>query len=367
MWLKQPSRVFCHASRGSAGRLGGLLVAAALAVGATFDGSAAQAADDTVRVFTWPSYTHQSVLERFEAETGLSVTVDVFDSNEELAEVLRAGEPAYDVVVPSDSWVALLSSEGLLLPFDATTLNGFERIRDLWLGAYFDPAMLYSIPFLWGTTSFVVNTEVYDGPHDSLSLLFDPPESLRGRIGMMTDARDAIDLALRYLGLPGCTDDPEHLATLRALLERQQTFIAEYSMEGIVNKVAEGTTAVQMLYNGAAMRARLQNPAVVYVYPKEGVTVWSDNLAIPANAPNVEGARALLEYFLQPDVIAAHSNKVRYGNTVEGSAAFLDPELKDAPELLIPPDVPISFVEICPADVVETYTTLWRTVAGIEG
>lgn len=338
------------------------LLAVWLIAGTAADG---RADDGVVRLLTWPSYTHEAVLKRFTAETGMDVEVRKFTSNEEMAAILRAGEPRYDVVVPSDSWVALLAAEGLLAPFDATTLDGFDRIEDQWLGAYFDPSMLYSIPFLWGTTSFVVNTDVYDGPHDSLALLFDPPEELRGKIGMMTDSRDAIDLALRYLGLPGCTDDTAHLEQLRTLLEHQQTFIAEYSMEDIVNKVATGQTAVQMLYNGAAMRARLANQAVTYVYPREGVTVWSDNLAIAANARNPDGARAFLEFFLRPDVIAAHSNKVRYGNTIKGSAAFLNPGLKDAPELRIPPDVPISFVEICPNDVVAVYTQMWREIAGL--
>jgi spermidine/putrescine transport system substrate-binding protein len=326
----------------------------------------AEAADDVVRLLTWPTYTREEVLAEFTAETGLRVEVTVAQSNEEMAAAIRAGDPPYDVVVPSDSWVALLAEEDLLVPFDATTLEGFERIDDPWLGAYFDPGMLYSIPFLWGTTSFMVNTEVYGGPRDSLALLFEPPEEVRGKVGMMTDARDALDLALRYLGLPGCTDDPDHLEQVRALLEHQATFIADYTMEDIVSKTVRGDLAVQMIYNGAAMRAREENPAVAYVYPKEGVTVWSDNLVIPANASNKAGARTFLEYFLRPEVIAAHSNKVRYGNTIRGSQQFLDDDLKDAPELLIPPNVPINFVEICNDDVVAGYTALWRDITGIE-
>jgi len=326
----------------------------------------ALAQDDVVRLLTWPSYTHEGVLQDFTAETGLRVEVAVANSNEEMADAIRAGSPAYDVALPSDSWVALLAEEGLLVPFDATTLDGFERIEDQWLGAYFDPAMLYSIPFLWGTTSFMVNTEVYDGPRDSLALLFEPPEALRGKVGMMTDARDAIDLALRYLDLPGCTRDPDHLAAVRSLLEHQKEFIVDYTMKDIVDKTAAGEIAVQMIYNGAAMRARQKNPAVRYVYPKEGVTVWSDNLVIPSNASNKDGAKVFLEYFLRPDVIAVHSNKVRYGNTVRGSQEFLDEELKDAPELLIPPDIPISFVEVCDDDVVDGYTALWKDMIGLD-
>ncbi len=325
----------------------------------------ARAQDDVVRLLTWPTYTHQGVLKDFQAETGLRVEVTIAHSNEEIATAIRTADPAYDVAVPSDSWVALLAREGLLVPFDATTLKGFERIEDQWLGAYFDPAMLYSIPFLWGTTSFMVNTDVHDGPRDSLALLFEPPEALRGKVGMMTDARDGLDLALRYLGLPSCTSDPDHLARVRKLLEHQKTFVAGYSMQDIVSKTAAGALAVHMIYNGAAMRARLLNPAVRYVYPREGVTVWSDNLVIPANAANKTGARTFLEYFLRPEIIAVHSNKVRYGNTVHGSQDFLDEDLKDAPELLIPPDVPISFVEVCDASVVDAYTDLWNAVTGL--
>jgi len=346
------------------------LLAATLAAALTLAAMAAAggpvgAAEGEVRLLTWPTYTDPDLIAAFEAETGLDVVVATYESNEELATVLRGEGPPPDVVVPSDSWVAVLAGEGLLTPFDATTLEGFHRIEEQWLGAYYDPAMLYSIPFLWGTTSFVVNTAVYDGPRDSLALLFEPPEALRGRVGMMTDARDVIDLALRHLGLPACTDEPDHMERLGALLEHQRDFVADYTMEDIVARVARGDLAVQMLYNGAAMRARKANPAVTYVHPREGVTVWSDNLAIPAGAENPDGARLFLEFFLRPAVIAAQSNLTRYGNAVRGSAAFLDDDLREAPELTIPPDVPIRFVAVCPQPVVDAHVALWRAVSGI--
>ena len=325
--------------------------------------SISAAAADTLSFYTWPSYTSPDVLAAFEAETGIAVTVDIYDSNEQLAAALRAGTPRYDVVVPSDTWVALLAGEGLLMPFDATRLDGFDGIAAPWIGPYFDPGHLYSVPLHWGTTSFVVHRRATGGAvPDTLGYLFEPPAGLERRVGMMTDARDVIDLALRYLDLPACTEDPADLAALEALLRAQQPFVRAYSLDAVIKAMVDGESDVQMLYNGAAMRARMADPGIVYVYPAEGITVWSDNLAIPANAPNRAAAERFLAFLLRPEIIATQSNFTRYGNAIAGSLEHLDPDLRDAPELIIPPGVEIGFLLPCDRAVVDGYEALWTRV-----
>ena len=49
----------------------------------------------------WSDYIDESILFEFEAETGIKVVYDVFDSNHILETKLLAGSTGYDVVVSS--------------------------------------------------------------------------------------------------------------------------------------------------------------------------------------------------------------------------------------------------------------------------
>ncbi|RYG94894.1 MAG: spermidine/putrescine ABC transporter substrate-binding protein PotF, partial [Alphaproteobacteria bacterium] len=61
----------------------------------------AHAQDNVVNVYNWSDYIAEDTVAKFEAETGIKVNYDVFDSNELVEAKLLAGASGYDVVVPS--------------------------------------------------------------------------------------------------------------------------------------------------------------------------------------------------------------------------------------------------------------------------
>ena len=70
----------------------------------------AQANDKVLRVYNWSDYIAPDTVKKFEDETGIRVTYDVFDSNETLEARLLAGKSGYDIVVPSNSFCLLYTS-----------------------------------------------------------------------------------------------------------------------------------------------------------------------------------------------------------------------------------------------------------------
>ena len=54
-----------------------------------------------VNVYNWSDYIDEEILTEFEAETGIKVVYDVFDSNNILETKLLTGSTGYDVVVPA--------------------------------------------------------------------------------------------------------------------------------------------------------------------------------------------------------------------------------------------------------------------------
>ncbi len=67
--------------------------------------SVSQAAE-TVRIYNWTDYIAPDTLKQFEQGNGVSSHYDVYDSNETLDAKLMAGRSGYDVVFPSNHYMA---------------------------------------------------------------------------------------------------------------------------------------------------------------------------------------------------------------------------------------------------------------------
>ena len=74
-----------------------------------------------LNLYNWTDYISPELLKRFETETGITVNLDNFDSNETLLAKLQAGGANYDVIVPSDYMVAQMIELGLLDAVDPSS------------------------------------------------------------------------------------------------------------------------------------------------------------------------------------------------------------------------------------------------------
>ncbi len=178
-------------------------------------------AQEELYLYNWTDYTSPELIEKFESETGIDVTLDTFDTNETLLAKLKSGGATYDIVVPSHNFVSIMVEEDLLQPVNVQELDGYENLDPRWRDPQWDPGNKYSVPWQWGTTSYAVDTAVYDGPIDDYEVLFEPPESLQGSIGMMNSPDDVINMALVYMGEPTCNQDPETMQRVLELLQGQ--------------------------------------------------------------------------------------------------------------------------------------------------
>src|SRR3546814_7632128 len=118
-----------------------------------------------MRISDWSSdvcssdYIAEDTIANFEAETGIKVTYDVFDSNEVLEAKLMAGGTGYDIVVPSLSFLARQIKAGVFQPLDKSKLTNYGNLDpDLMARiAKSDPDNAHSVPYLWGTTGIGYN------------------------------------------------------------------------------------------------------------------------------------------------------------------------------------------------------------------
>lgn len=312
--------------------------------------------------YTWADYTSPELIEKFEADTGIKVNIDTYPGNEELLAKLKSGATGYDIVVPGDYLVEILIREDMLERVEPNQLDNFKNVEQRWVDVYWDPGRHYSIPWMWGTTSFNVNTDVYGGDIHTLAVLFDPPDVLKGRINMFQDSTEVINMALRYLGFPRCNSNPEEMKQVQELLLRQKQWVRSYSMDP-KELIVSGEVDATMNWDGYAIRTRADKPSVAFAHPREGYTGWMDNLAVPKGVQNMENAMIFMNYMMVPENIALESNYVGVNGAIIGAAQYVDPELATAPELNAPEGTPDpEFVPACDDDVVRLYDKVWTTV-----
>ena len=338
-----------HASR---------LAIAALALALTA-GSAHAAGK--LSIYHWFEYIPQELLDKFAAETGIEVTMDTYDSNEAMLASLKAGKlGSYDVAVPGDYMVEIMAGEGMLDTIAEGELANAGNIEPQWVDVPFDPGRKHSIPFQWGSTSFSVNRDVFGGDIDTTSIIFDPPEELRGRINVLDSQGEVMLLATLHLGIPQCTDDREQLKALDALLQSAKTHWASFGSDIAKDVLVSGDAAAGMIYNGFSAKAREEGANVEYAYPREGYIVWMDNVVLLADAPNRANALRFMDFLLDPENIAAVTNYARYAAGVEGVNTFLDPALSSQPESVPPADAPAgTFIAVCDQATQEVYDAIW--------
>ena len=319
-------------------------------------------AEGEVNFYTWADYTSPELIEKFEAETGITVNIDTFASNEDLLAKMMAGATGYDIIVPGDYLVEILIKEDLLVRVEPNQLPNFKNVEPRWIDVYWDPGRHYSIPWMWGTTSFNVNTDVYDGDIHTLAVLFDPPDVLKGRINMFQDSVEVINMALRYLGFPRCNSNPDEMRQVQELLLRQKEWVRSYSMDP-KELIVSGEVDATMNWDGYAIRTRADKPSVAFAHPREGYTGWMDNLAVPKGAENIENAMIFMDFMMVPENIALESNYVGVNGGIMGAAQYFDPELATAPELNAPEGTPDpEFVPACEDNVVRLYDQVWTNV-----
>jgi putrescine transport system substrate-binding protein len=96
-----------------------------VAVAATFTAGAVHA-QEVLNVYNWSDYIAEDTIANFEAETGIKVTYDVYDSNEVLEAKMLAGSSGYDVVVPTGDFLARGREAGAYQDLDLSRLANYS-------------------------------------------------------------------------------------------------------------------------------------------------------------------------------------------------------------------------------------------------
>ncbi|HSX71695.1 MAG TPA: spermidine/putrescine ABC transporter substrate-binding protein PotF, partial [Pseudomonas sp.] len=222
--------------------------------------SASQAADG-VRIYNWTDYIAPDTLKNFEKASGLSAQYDVYDSNETLDAKLMAGRSGYDVVFPSNHFMARQLQGGALKKLDRSKLTGWNNLDPVLLKALEtnDPGNQHGFPYLWGTTGIGYNVDKVKAvlgegvAVDSWDLIFKPEHMAKLAkcgVAILDNGPEMLPIALHQLGLPHHSQNLDDYKKAEALLMEMRENVRYFHSSKYVGDLANGNICVAVGFSG---------------------------------------------------------------------------------------------------------------------
>ncbi|HLA97983.1 MAG TPA: spermidine/putrescine ABC transporter substrate-binding protein [Anaerolineales bacterium] len=327
---------------------------------------------DELNLYTWVEYIDPEIKDQFEAECGVKINETNFDSNETLLATLQAGSTGYDVIVPSDYMVQIMIQEGMLEELDFSVITNIDHMDANNVNQYFDPDQKYTVPYFWGTSGLAVDTNVISDPEDTWKIVFEPSPEVCGKISMLDDERETLGAALMYLGYGINDTDPGHLEEAKNLLVEQSECVKAYDSQTNDDLIVSGEVLIAHIWTGDAILAGDPESGgregIVYLIPREGCTIWQDNLAIPVSAPNKYTAMVFINYLSDPEIAAQNAEWVGYGTPNEAAKDFIDREILEDEGIYPPDDIAerLQWIEDV-GDALELYDRMWTEFKAAAG
>lgn len=296
--------------------------------------------DKVVNLYFWSDYLAPDTLTSFEKLTGIKVHLSYFDSYETLEARVLAGHSGFDVVLPGNGTFRREIRSGAYLPLDKTRLPNLVNLDPaiMSMAALGDPGNIYGVVYMWSSLGIGFNKKsiaerLPNVPLTSWHLVFDPVFAAKLApcgINFIDDPVAVVQLVLKYLGRDPSVPNPQDFADVEKLLVRIRPYIRNIDTSGEINAIANGDICISLGYSGdfvqANKRAKEAKNGIEleYVIPEEGSSVGLDLLAIPKDAPHVTNAYLLINYLMNPQVVANISNAIGFANANAAATPLLD-------------------------------------------
>ena len=276
----------------------------------------------TLYVYNWGEYISDGaddtldVNAAFEEKYGIDVVYETYDNNEVMYSKLKGGGVSYDVVIPSDYMIQRMIAEDMLQPIDFSNIPNYKHIPEKYKNLAHDPKNEYSVPYTVGMVGLIYNTEMVEEAPDSWTALWD--ENYENSILMFNNPRDAFAIAQSVLGMDYNNESEVSWRVAAELLKEQKKVSPAYVNDEVFLKMEAGEAAMAPYYAGDFLTMQENNPALDFVYPKEGTNFFVDAVCVPKNAENYEAAMLFIDYLLEPEIALANAEFIYYASPHTG-------------------------------------------------
>lgn len=264
--------------------------------------------ESELSIYSWGDYDAPEVLESFTSSFGTTITMDAFNSNEEMIAKLTTskGTSGYDLVVPTGVFIPGMAQNGLLSKLNLDLIPNIEHMDPAFLAQDWDPDNEYSICKAWGTTGFVYDKTVISRELKTWSDFIDAAQNeASGKTSVLDDPAEITGIYFWANGIDWNTTDPDHLdAAEKFAVEELAPHISRFDSYPGGEAIPQASQVLMQVWNGDARIGILNSPDPdrwQWVLGAPATELWMDNWAIAAGAPHPEAAHAFINYVLTPE------------------------------------------------------------------
>ena len=290
--------------------------------------------------YNWDTYIGENTLADFKAASGVEVNMTLFANNDELFAKFRAGNPGFDVIMPSNEYVARMIEAKMLAPLDHAKIPNKKNLLPEFQDADFDPGRKYSMPYTWLVLGIGYRKSAMKGGviPDSWKYLYDSDE-YKGRVSLLSESADVFRLGFKYLGKSVNDATPELIKQVEDMLIKQKVNIKNFHDDNGQDLLMSKEVDIVLEYNGDIAQKETEDPDLAFVVPKEGSLLNSDCMCIPTGAPNPNNAHAFINFLLDGQNGANITKTILYPTPNAAAKALMDDTYKNNPTIFPPAEV----------------------------
>lgn len=264
-------------------------------------------ANKVVNIYAWSGEIPKKLIQQFEKETGIRVHFSTYDSNETLYAKLKSSKSSiYDVILPSGYYVERMRKQNMLTKLNHKQLSNIHNLDPFFTRNVYDIGNQYSIPLVWGTTGLFYNSKLAPKQPKRWDDLWQA--QWKKQLLLLDDPREIFSVALMSLGFDANDTNPTHIQLAYEKLLQLVPNIKLFASDGVQAIMIDEDAPAGIMWNSDAYKAHKENPAIEFVYPKEGFVIWIDCLAIPKNPPHPKEAHAFINFMLKASSAAMIAN-----------------------------------------------------------
>ena len=325
------------------------------AVGPYVSRSEVRAASGELKVLIWTGYVPQATRDKFEADTGVSIKVTNYGSNEELLNKMKATKGrGFDLISPTLNRKPQWEPLGLLQPWDMNRVPADKLVPSMVKASADEWAWdggTYHLPYIWGTEAMSWRTDMFTREYEDLSYgdlwlkehkgkVQGRPHSMMAGIGLYLDRTGKLP-SNRMLDAYKDEDNMrriwsqitkfavEHKPWIKQFWNDHNTQKAGYMQNGVV---------IGQTWDGPAIELKKEGKPVTYMAPQEGALAWLDGLSLPIGAKNLDAVYEFLRVTSTPEVGGQIGNDTGYNPVAVGADAHLNEASKKAFQEAYPDD-----------------------------